>query len=899
MGSSNSARRTAFWRSDWFLALGVTVAVLVLHQTTDAVAALERRFYDMGSTATARVPSDRIAIIAIDDRSIANIGRWPWPRDVHAQLIDKLAEAKAKTIVNTTFFFEPQTDRGLGFIRRIKDAIATQAEPSPAISELIDEAEKTLDADARLAESMRRAGNVLIPAVFELGEPLGKPDQPLPAHVLRSTVVENTGYSVPAVRGQYPIESIGAAAVAIGHLNQLSDADGAVREDPLLVGYYGRALPSMALLAAASSINLQPADLRLAPGEEVRLGRLRVPTDIESRMLPQFYRAAGGKPPFQVDSFHDVISGKIATAKYADKIVLIGATAAGVGTSFAVPGHPGLAPVEMLAHITSSILAGHFLIEPTWAPWAALGALLVVAAYLIVLLPRLSAAWGAGGTAVLLAALVGSEYLMLAQAGAWLKLVLPAVLLGLGHLALTTRRFLVTERGMLRADDESAETNRMMGLSLQGQGQLDMAFDRFRRVPLSDPLMDNLYSLALDFERKRQFNKAQAIYEHMATWNAKYKDLPVRLNRARNLADTVMLGGAGGHPGGTLVLDDGAVEKPMLGRYQLERELGKGAMGVVYLGRDPMIGRTVAIKTLALSREFEGTELDEARARFFREAETAGRLAHPNIVTIYDAGEEHDLAYIAMEFLKGRDLVDHVRADQLLPPGAVVSIGIQVAQALAYAHAQNVVHRDIKPANIMYEPQAAAVKVTDFGIARITDSSRTRTGMILGTPSYMSPEQIAGRRADGRSDLYSLGVTLFQLFTGELPFRGDSMAELMYKISNQEAPDLCSLRPELPPALAAVLARALAKQPDSRFADGEAFAAELRACLPLVDGLVAAARPAEALAGAGGGPDRGGYDATQQLEAPRAAATAETAPPTLATAAGRTPGAHRHGDPDL
>jgi tRNA A-37 threonylcarbamoyl transferase component Bud32 len=431
-----------------------------------------------------------------------------------------------------------------------------------------------------------------------------------------------------------------------------------------------------------------------------------------------------------------------------------------------------------------------------------------------------------------------------------------------------------------------------------------MAFDRFRRVPLSDALMDNLYSLALDFERKRQFNKAQAIYEHMAKWNAKYKDLPVRLNRARNLADTVMLGGAGGHPGGTLVLEDGAVEKPMLGRYQLERELGKGAMGVVYLGRDPMINRTVAIKTLALSREFEGTELDEARARFFREAETAGRLAHPNIVTIYDAGEEHDLAYIAMEFLKGRDLVDHVRADQLLTPSVVVSIGVQVAQALAYAHAQNVVHRDIKPANIMYEPQAAAVKVTDFGIARITDSSRTRTGMVLGTPSYMSPEQIAGRRADGRSDLYSLGVTLYQLLTGELPFRGDSMAELMYKISNQEAPDLCSLRPELPPALAAVVARALAKRPEARFEDGEALAAQLRACLPLVEGI--AARPAAALAVAGGGEGAGdgsgsggGYDATQQLAAPRAAATAETAPPTLATAAGRTPGAHRHGDPDV
>jgi eukaryotic-like serine/threonine-protein kinase len=289
-----------------------------------------------------------------------------------------------------------------------------------------------------------------------------------------------------------------------------------------------------------------------------------------------------------------------------------------------------------------------------------------------------------------------------------------------------------------------------------------------------------------------------------------------------------------------MLLDGGAVEKPMLGRYQVEKELGKGAMGVVYLGKDPKIGRIVAIKTMALSQEFAGEELTDARERFFREAETAGRLQHQNIVTIFDAGEEHDLAYIAMEFLKGKDLADYCKRDQLLSMPNVLSIVARVAEALAYAHKQNVVHRDIKPANIMYEPQTDTVKVTDFGIARITDSSKTKTGLVLGTPSFMSPEQLAGKKVDGRSDLYSLGVMLFQMLAGVLPLRGDSMSELMYKIANEEAPDVRSLRPEIPPELADVVARALSKRPETRYQSGDDFAVDLREVMGQMTGLAAA-----------------------------------------------------------
>jgi eukaryotic-like serine/threonine-protein kinase len=353
-------------------------------------------------------------------------------------------------------------------------------------------------------------------------------------------------------------------------------------------------------------------------------------------------------------------------------------------------------------------------------------------------------------------------------------------------------------------------------------------------VPASDAVLDNLYHLAQDFERKRNLAKAKAVYKHILQHNRDYKDARSRYKRIR-----AQLQAADAPPSTPSSLPsqlsqlphlpgDAGVAIPMLGRYHIDKELGKGAMGIVYQGRDPKIGRVVAIKTLALSDEFEGDALVDARTRFFREAETAGRLQHPHIVTIFDAGEEHDLAYIAMEFLQGADLAPACRADQLLPVATVLSIASRVAQALDYAHAHQVVHRDIKPANIMFDRATDTVKVTDFGIARITDSSKTRTGLVLGTPSFMSPEQLAGKKVDGRSDLYSLGVTLFQLLTGSLPLRGESMTELMHKIANVDAPDIRQLRPELSPAVAQVVATALQKRPEARYQTGRQFADALR-----------------------------------------------------------------------
>jgi eukaryotic-like serine/threonine-protein kinase len=361
--------------------------------------------------------------------------------------------------------------------------------------------------------------------------------------------------------------------------------------------------------------------------------------------------------------------------------------------------------------------------------------------------------------------------------------------------------------------------HRLQGLELQAKGDLDGALEAYRRCPLDDNVLPLLYQLAQSLEAERRFDRAAIALGHIATKYPDYKDVKQRIRRAELMVETSAARDAAAAEEGRL----------RLGRYEIQNELGKGAMGVVYLGRDPTIGRVVAIKTMQLDEEFDPDELKDVKERFFREAETAGRLAHPHIVTIYDAGEAHGLAWIAMEMLRGHDLNRHARPDTLLPVTTVVEVVAQAAEALDYAHNEGVIHRDVKPANLVYDRAVRAIKITDFGIARITDSTKTRIGLVLGTPSYMSPEQLGGKKLDGRSDIFSLGVTMYQLLTGQLPFKADSMAALVKLVASEEPPPVSAFRADLPDELDAIVARTMAKKPEDRYQRAGDLARALRA----------------------------------------------------------------------
>lgn len=408
--------------------------------------------------------------------------------------------------------------------------------------------------------------------------------------------------------------------------------------------------------------------------------------------------------------------------------------------------------------------------------------------------------------------------------------VLALLALAVGHLCALALRAARMETGAVaEGGAPGREEARRKALDLQAQGQLEAAFRELVQLPARGQVLRDLYHLGKAFERARSFERAREVFAHLAAHAPLYRDVGARLKRAQGLAAAERRAKG--------LADTGAGEAAhpapaRLGRYEIDGELGRGSMGLVYAAHDPVIGRAVALKTLALGSEFEGAALVDARARFFREAESAGRLQHPQIVAIYDAGDEQGLSWIAMERLHGRDLSHASQPGALLPVPTVLSIAARVADALDYAHQHQVVHRDVKPANIVYDPDTDGVKVTDFGIARITDNSKTRTGLVLGTPSFMAPEQIMGTKADGRCDIYALGVTLYQLLTGRLPLRAESMSALMHAIAHEVPADIRTLRPELEAPVALLVARALDKNPAARFQTGGQMAAALRAANP-------------------------------------------------------------------
>lgn len=344
------------------------------------------------------------------------------------------------------------------------------------------------------------------------------------------------------------------------------------------------------------------------------------------------------------------------------------------------------------------------------------------------------------------------------------------------------------------------------GSDFLAAGRLEPAFAEFRRCNPSETVAAVMYKLSLAFEQQAKPERAEAVLEWMK-----------RTHSGTEANDTLTTKKLNGAP-------------QRLGRYVIEKRIGRGAMGAVYLAKDPRINRPVALKAIPIEKEFEDEELKEARLRFYREAESAGRLTHPNIITVFDAGEEKGLAYIAMEFVPGIPLRNFTDPKKLLAPKRALELAAATAEALDYAHNQGVIHRDIKPANLLYNPKEGSLKISDFGVARITDNNSTKTGIVLGTPMYMSPEQLSAENLTGLSDLFSLGVTLYELLVGEVPFRASNIAVLMTKITTEDPAPVSSRRAGIPPSVDAVLAKAMAKKPSDRFSCGAEMAIALRNC---------------------------------------------------------------------
>jgi serine/threonine-protein kinase len=797
-------------------------------------------------------PSDQIVIVGVDEESLTRIGRWPWPRSVIGELLDILRESGAKVIGVGFVFSEPDQNQGLQEVRAIRRELSLQGqsapEPKPGSKrresdarsqdmlrmalDLLGEAEVRLDHDAKLEAVLQRTPQVVLPVLMEAGKPSGEAED-IPKPVLANALATpepplDTGALLQLETRKLipPLPAFLPDGVALGHLTLAADRDGKVRQEQLVLEHRGRLYPSFALRILSAYLSVPTAQMTARPGNGVTVGTVRLPADEALRMPISFNGPAG---TFKAVPAHAVLTGQVLPDTFRGKLVLLGPVASEITERVATPTSRGMAGMEVVANVLQNALGKNLLATPSWAFLAELGMLIGFGTILMVVLPRLGTIATGVVTAVLLAGCLVGTTLAYAHHGYLVTALYPSLLLISGFAALSARRFLATTKQQEMVVADGIESNKMLGLSFQGQGMLDMAFEKFKKCPLDEPVMDLLYNLAMDFERKRMFNKSVAVYEHIATQNPDFKDIKERTARLKE-ADMTMTFGGGlkrASSEATVIVAGGAA-RPTLGRYEIEKELGRGAMGTVFLGKDPKINRFVAIKTLHLDGA-DPEMIAAVKERFFREAESAGRLNHPNIVTIHDAGEEQELGYIAMEVLDGKDLKEWCRKDTLLPVKQVLGIVADVAEALDYAHSQDVVHRDIKPANIMMQKDGT-VKVTDFGIARITTSSKTQTGVMLGTPSYMSPEQITSTKVDGRADIFSLGVVLFEMLTGEKPFQSDNAATLMFQIAKEPHPSILKVRPDLPAACEAIIDKALQKDAAQRYQRAMEMAQALRAC---------------------------------------------------------------------
>jgi serine/threonine-protein kinase len=831
---------------NWVIGLILALAVLIgIMWSSSPLHKAELKICDTLSQLRQRDTPSPVVIVEIDSRSIRELGPWPWPRSYLAKAITALTAARAKAIGLHLLYPAAEINPALQEIAAIRKITKSDAGYS-RIDGMLHQAEQEINSDAILTAAVKPTKNVVVPLAFEWeAKPESAPTIPtwLSKNALALDLPVPTAWNfLISLRnplqvtqlndrplGIYPtFTELASVAGRIGHIDYRVDSDGLLRRQRLLVPYREILLPSLTMQMAMAYTEKNFSDLSLVSGHDIpkalQYEGKRIPVDQNCAMLIDFDVNPAVITRY---SFVDVDKDRISPDLLEGKLVLIGVTDPELTRTYRTPLGVEMSPVEVSANSLENIINGTYLQRPGWVWFLEFAALLYFGALLFYLSSKLTVKMSLLILTSFLLTWYAIALFMFMNNGLWLYVLPQTLTVILGFSLQQVNRVISAPKKKV---EEQTEMNKMLGLSFQGQGLLDMAFDSFRKCSLEDEsVKEALYNLGLDFERKRMFNKAVSAYEYLLTGGA-FKDANDRRWRIRRAETKSMAGGApaGGRAENTVLFGD-TKTRPTLGRYEVIKEIGKGAIGTVYLGLDPKINRKVAIKTLRYD-EVDAEQLKEIKERFFREAEAAGRLSHPNIVTIFDVGEDYDITYMAMEYLDGHDLTSHCRKETLLPPKIALNIIIRVAFALDYAHKHKVVHRDIKPANIMLT-EKGHVKVTDFGIARLTGGDSTQTGVILGTPNYMSPEQVLGKKLDGRSDIFSLGAVFYELLTGEKPFKSNNIGNLMHNIASAKFRPLKEVRPDAPDCCGELINKMMARSRAERFSNAGEVVIAAQQCL--------------------------------------------------------------------
>jgi len=789
------------------LLLALTLAVL------GRVDWLENQFYDHLQLRQYNAASQEILLVTVNPKLDEQTDIWSAASML--PLLQQLDEAGARLIAVTQplRFPEMVSMEQLRAIRKLGDSAGQST--TMDTNSLVQTAailQEQYHERRDVVAAYDKLGNVLM--ATSISDNLSASDDPsrdCTRHAVDVGAEADTRKIATVRNFNMPEADICVSFQGIGFNKYAADNDNVVRQSQLVLQGQGMVFPSLPLAVYAAYGGDSGAKL-LNNGSVEAAGQIFTPT-----LLNAFYANANGSPVFRTLGYNELLSGSFNPALIRDRVVLVGEVDYAGVPGYTTPVNANMSVLELTATAVSNLIDNKTIKRPLWLEPLETGALVILVAASLILLPRMP--WMASMIAGISAGgiLVGIESWMLSEQQIWVQLATTSLFVTVSVIVITLFRGV----GYGRRRNTTMSLKTLMAQS--STDSLDLEYSVLRQKRPNAITKRKIYDIADQYAETREFAKAEQALRYLSEVDPDYMDVAEKLHRIsgskkrkpENGPDKAMKPGGNGK---------------QLGRYEIIKTLGRGAMSTVYLGIDPTIQRKVAIKTIALADEFDETQLHKARAQFAREAESAGRLNHPDIVGIYDIGEHKNIAYLAMEYFSGTPLIEFADRSKLLKPKHVMELIARAAEALDYAHGQNVVHRDVKPANIMYDATTDRLKITDFGIARLTDTSRTKTGVILGTPSYMSPEQLSASGVTGQSDLYSLGVTLYHLLTGAPPFRADSIPQLMDKIVHEDPRPISELRSDLPECVSIIVKKSLAKNPADRYQNGKAMALALRAC---------------------------------------------------------------------
>ncbi len=809
----------------------------------------------MGMTADDAVRPN-VAVVQIDGRAQSEFGNWPWNRDLLADLVAATAAGEPKVIVVNVDLGEDARQDSAGYT-------------------------------GILAGQFSWMENVVLPYDIALASFRSKSTSNPEYLFNHSVVVENplglmSENAAPAARKVFlPAGKLLETEPYLGFEYLLPDDDRVLRHQPLLINYEGYYYPSLALISAAAYHGVESSAVKVVEGSHIELGHaLNIPINEQS----EYYINYTPTRAYATYSAADVLSDDFQRERLKNSVVLIGVDAITARESFTTPLGDEATKTVIHAAVVDNFVNGNILDVNGPGTGISMLILFAIGALCAFVLPQVSMLYrfiilGAG-----LMILANVNYFLFSSFGS----VPQTMYIGL-ELILFMLASPLLDTEFIKGDDEESDyksSSRFRELaspaSLRSHDPHEL-----KRVPVRE-LKDtgkseaNAETAALDYPTSNESH-------HSATSASETEAMPLD-HQAINIDDD--LDGTGAdvsaedpgldkslvdadepiivdnshsgdpHPEPRIIDSDSPaddsdpldstpdeIEEPItgtddsgsidpnqtpsggipskLGRYQITGKLGKGAMGVVYKGVDPAINRPVALKTIRLDFVDDPEEMKELKERLHREAQAAGKLSHPNIVSIFDVGSEGALQYIVMEFLEGRTLEDMIKKKTQFNYRIVAEIIMQICSALQYAHEQKIVHRDIKPANIMILKDYR-VKVMDYGIARVDTSSMTKTGIAMGTPNYISPEQLKGQKSDHRADIFSLGVVMYEMLMGRRPFKGENITSLIYSVINNEPDRPSDVNPQVPLLFDHVIMRALQKEPDKRYQKASEIAVDLR-----------------------------------------------------------------------